>query len=99
MGAGLKEDQGLRGLWETVCSQPFEETQDLQRELLERARAKKRPQAVGSRIDQLRALGNAVVPQVVEEIGRAILEAERRMTPAHPATAHHGAARGEGGTE
>lgn len=31
---------------------------------------------VSSRVDRLRSLGNAVVPQVVEMIGRAIMEAE-----------------------
>jgi hypothetical protein len=30
-------------------------------------------------VDRLRALGNAVVPQVVEEIGRAIMTAEAAL--------------------
>jgi DNA (cytosine-5)-methyltransferase 1 len=29
------------------------------------------------RVDRLRSLGNAVVPQLVEVIGRAIMEAEK----------------------
>lgn len=35
---------------------------------------------VPERVAKLRALGNAVVPQIVEQIGRAILEQEEVRT-------------------
>jgi DNA (cytosine-5)-methyltransferase 1 len=34
---------------------------------------------VPSRVDRLKSLGNAVIPQIPEIIGRAILEWERRQ--------------------
>lgn len=75
LGRRIEEDEGLRCLWQDFFSQPFEEAQDLQQRVLEQAREKKRPQEMGSRTDRLKALGNAVVPQVVEMLGMAILEA------------------------
>ena len=52
-------------------------------------RALRVPHGVPNRVDRLRALGNAVVPQVVEMIGSAILEAERnRITTAGLAYLH-----------
>ena len=83
LGSRLEKDQGLCGLWEAFCSAPLDEAQDLQCGLLERARAFERSEKVAAfrRVDRLRCLGNAVVPQIPELIGRAILasmNAERK---------------------
>ena len=75
LGKRIKEDKGLRDLWEAFYAKSFKEAQDMQQELLERIGKKKRPQEMGTRADRLKALGNAVVPQIPEIIGHAILEA------------------------
>jgi hypothetical protein len=77
LGPWIKKDKELRDLWEQLYSAPFHEAQDLQQRVLERIGQKKRPEALGSRVNRLRALGNAVVPQIPEIIGRAIMESEK----------------------
>lgn len=78
MGEWIEKDQGLRDLWEAICSQPFEETQDLQRDLLERiGQAECNEKVAASRIDRLRGLGNAVVPAIPYEIARLIMLIEK----------------------
>ena len=37
--------------------------------------------SLSSRVDRLKGLGNAVVPQIPEMIGRAILDAEKKLSP------------------
>ena len=77
LGRRIEEDEELRSLWQEFYTEPFEEAQNLQQRVLERAWKKKRPQEMGLRVDRLKGLGNAVVPQIPEIIGRAILEIER----------------------
>ena len=78
LGARIKKDEGLCNLLQTFCSQSFHETQDLQRDLLECLGAFERREKVEAfqRVNRLKSLGNAVVPQIPELIGRAILSAE-----------------------
>lgn len=76
LGHWIKEDEGLRDLWAAFSAKPQQEAQKLQCELLERIRKKKRAQAVASDRDRLKALGNAIVPQVAYQILRAIKEAD-----------------------
>jgi DNA (cytosine-5)-methyltransferase 1 len=72
LGCRIDEDEELRGVWEDFYAQPYEEAQNMLPSLLERIGAKKRPQALGSRVDRLRGLGNAVVPQIPELYARRI---------------------------
>lgn len=76
LGAWIEKSKGLRDLWEAFYSTPFNEAQDLQRELLKRIGQIERTKEVGpssGRNHRLRALGNAVVPEIPEIIGRAII--------------------------
>ncbi len=78
LGQRIEENKELQGLWWSICAKPFKETQQLQSEMLERIRKIERNEKVASsRVDRLKGLGNAVVPQVVEAIGRAIIEATK----------------------
>jgi len=79
LGAWIEENKGLHDLWETFYSKSFKEAQDMQQRLLERIRKIERTKEVGptkNRVDRLKGLGNAVVPQIPELIGRAIMECE-----------------------
>jgi len=76
LGAWIEKSEGLRDLWEAFYSKPFEEAQNLQQSLLERIRKIERTKEVGptkNRVDRIISLGNAVVPQIVEIIGKAII--------------------------
>ncbi len=80
MGAWIEKNQGLCDLWEAFYAKSFKEAQDLQQSLFERIRKIERTKEVGlckDRVDRLKSLGNAVVPQIPEIIGNAILQIEK----------------------
>lgn len=80
LGPRIEEDERLCNLWKAFYSKPYQEAQELQRELLKRIREVKRPKEVASRTQRLSGLGNAVVPQIVEVIGRIIMLIENEGT-------------------
>jgi len=56
---------------------PTVRTKEEWRAIAVNARASRDHHGISGRVDRLKQLGNAVVPQVVEIIGRAIMEADR----------------------
>jgi hypothetical protein len=77
LGQRLEEDEELHDLWKAICSKPFKKTQDLQQKMLERIRETERNEKVASsRVNRLRGLGNAIVPQVAAELMKIIKKLE-----------------------
>jgi hypothetical protein len=78
MGQRIEKEEKLRNLWNKICAKPFQKTQDLQIELLEGIRSQECDEKVASsRVNRLKGLGNAVIPEIPETIGRMILEVEK----------------------
>jgi DNA (cytosine-5)-methyltransferase 1 len=74
MGSREPTSEGLRHLREKLHRvQPFEREELLTRVPV-RGGSQKLTEAMGSRVNRLRALGNSVVPQVAELIGRRVME-------------------------
>lgn len=76
LGQRIEKEKKLRYLWDRILSSPLKKTQNLQCEMLEQiGKIECSEKMAKNRTRRLRALGNAVVPQIVEIIGKAIMKA------------------------
>ena len=75
IGGSDLTDKAMCDLWGRVQELYACESQDVREALSERTGQAQRVEAAATRVDRLRALGNAVVPQIVAEIGLSILSA------------------------
>lgn len=68
----IEKNETLRDMRTRVSPAPFQKSQDLLAVLPERIGEKKRPKALENRVNRLRGLGNAAVPQIPELIARRL---------------------------
>jgi len=75
LGERIKKDKILCDLWNRILSTSFEETQDLQSEMLERVRKIECNEKAGhGRTNRIKALGNSANPYVVYNLFKCIDE-------------------------
>jgi DNA (cytosine-5)-methyltransferase 1 len=76
MGEGAEKETAVRNLSELVSAEMFTSDKNVLSKLPISPRQVQRWLAVGDRTSRIAALGNAVVPQIPELIGQAILKAD-----------------------